>query len=137
MTKIILAIATALCLTQAVQASDSILITPVSNQEQKSVSTQDYGSHWFGRVMTNTRSVARFTITNTGAEPLIFISSNMWGMFFDAYHNCRGTLLPGQRCQLEIAYWPSFEGHHNGDFDMQFQQDSVHIRVWGEAVRRF
>lgn len=135
MTKIILAIAAALCLTQTAQASSSILVTPLTKTD--SVQAADYGSHWFGRVMVQTRSIARFTITNTGDQPLNYVSANIWGMFFDAYHNCNVVLMPGQRCRFDIVYWPSFEGHHSGDFVLRFQEDSVQIRVWGEAVRRF
>lgn len=135
MTKIIFGFLAALCLNQAVHASSSILVTPET--EQESVTTQDYGSHWFGRVAIHARAIARFTITNTGDEPLDFVSANIWGMFFDAYHNCNRTLLPKEKCRFDITYWPSFEGHHTGDFVMDFKQDSVQIHVWGEAFKQF
>lgn len=135
MTKIIFALLATLCLNVTAQAAANIQITPVTSEE--SVTTQDYGSHYFGRVMTHTRAIARFTITNTGDEPLDFVNANIWGMFFDAYHNCMGTLLPQHRCRFDITYWPSFEGHHTGDFVMNFKQDAVQIHVWGQAYKQF
>ena len=136
MTKIILSLLAAFCVNATAQAAVSIEVTPVVTNE--SVQPMDYGSHWFGRVFVNSRSVVRYTVTNTGTENLDYVSANMFGSFdFRAYHNCMGTLLPQQRCQFEIAYWPSFEGHDSGDFMLNFKQDSIRIHVWGEAVRRF
>ncbi|MCM2351986.1 MAG: hypothetical protein NDI63_00090 [Pseudobdellovibrio sp.] len=132
MTKIILSLLTVLCVNVTANAAVSIHITP------EQVQPMDYGSHWFGRVFVNSRTSVRYTVTNTGDENLDYVSANMWGSFdFNAYHNCSGTLLPQQRCQFEIAYWPAFEGSDTGDFVLQFKQDSVQIHVWGEAVRRF
>ncbi|MES2802030.1 MAG: hypothetical protein V4654_06020 [Bdellovibrionota bacterium] len=135
MTKIIFAFVAALCLNQAAHATSSVLVTSIT--EQESVTTADTGSHWFGRVMVQSRNLARFTITNTGDEALDFVDASIWGMFFDAYHNCNRTLLPKEKCRFDIVYWPSFEGHHSGEFLMNFKQDSVRIHVWGDAVRRF
>ena len=135
MTKIILSLLTALCVNVTAHAAVSIQVTPEINEE--SVRPADYGSYWFGRVFVNSRSTVRYTVTNTGDEPLDYVSANIWGMYFDAYHNCSKGLLPQQRCQFEIAYWPSFEGHHTGDFMLNFKQDSVQIHVWGEATKRF
>ena len=138
MTKIILAFVAALSLTQAVHATAQIEVTPVIDQNQESVSTQDYTSHWFGRVFVNSHNSVRWTITNTGDENLDYASANMFGSFdYRARHNCTGTLLPGQRCQIEITYWPAFEGYDSGDFMLHFKQDSIQIHVWGEAVKRF
>lgn len=136
MTKIILSLLAVLCVNVTANAAASIQVTPEVNQEQ--VNPMDYGSHWFGRVFVNSRNVVRYTVTNTGDENLDYVSANMWGSFdFNAYHNCSGTLLPQQRCQFEIAYWPAFEGSDSGDFVLQFKQDSVQIHVWGEAVKHF
>lgn len=133
MTKIICSLLATLCLSTTAVASANIQVS--LEQSPSAVQTADYGSHWFGRVMVNTRAVARYTLTNTGNEPLDYVSANIWGMFFDAYHNCGGTLQPGQKCRFDITYWPSFEGNHSGDFIMNFKQDTVQIRVWGEAYR--
>ncbi|AZZ36177.1 hypothetical protein CIK05_05000 [Bdellovibrio sp. qaytius] len=139
MTKIILAFVAALSLTQAVHAAAQIQATPETTiQNQESVSTQDYTSHWFGRVFVNSYNPVRWTITNTGDENLDYASSNLFGSFdFRARHNCTGTLLPGQHCQIEIVYWPAFEGADSGDFLLNFKQDTVQIHVWGEAVKHF
>lgn len=136
MKQMIFAFLAALCVNVTANATANIQVTPMT-ETQESVQPMDYGSHWFGRVFVNSRNTVRYTVTNTGDEPLEYVSANIWGMFFDAYHNCAGTLLPQQRCQFEIAYWPSFEGHHTGDFMLNFKQDSVQIHVWGEAVKRF
>ena len=136
MTKIILSVLATLCVNVTANAATSIQVTPEATQE--SIQPMDYGSHWFGRVFVNSRHAVRYTVTNTGNEPLDYVSAHMFGSFdFNAYHNCAGTLLPQQRCQFEIVYWPAFEGHDSGDFVLQFKQDSVQIRVWGEAVKRF
>jgi len=137
MTKIILAFVAALCLTQAVHAAAQIEVTQ-DTQNQESVSTQDYTSHWFGRVFVNSHNAVRWTITNTGDENLDYVSSNIFGSFdFRGRHSCMGSLLPGQRCQIEIIYWPAFEGHDSGDFMLNFKQDQIQIHLWGEAVKRF
>lgn len=135
MTKIILSLLAVLCVNVLANAAASLQVTPVTSQEQ--VQPMDYGSHWFGRVMTHTRNVARYTVTNRGDEQLDYVGANIWGMFFDAYHNCNRVLLPKEQCRFDIVYWPSFEGHHTGDFILDFKQDSVRIQVWGEAVKRF
>lgn len=139
MTKIILSLLAVLCVNVAAYAGSSIQVTPMTPAETQSgqVNPMDYSSYWFGRVMTNTRSVVRFTVTNTGDTPLDYAGAYMMGMYFDAYHNCYGTLLPRQQCSFEIAYWPSFEGYHTGDFNLDFRQDSVRTHVWGEAYRPF
>lgn len=136
MTKIILAFVAALSLTQAVNAAAQIEVTPTINQE--SVSTQDYTSHWFGRVFVNSYNTVRWTISNTGDENLDYVSFNAFGSFdFRGRTSCTGTLAPGQRCQIEIVYWPAFEGSDSADFVLNFQQDRVQIHTWGEAVKRF
>lgn len=134
MTKIIVSLFAVLCVNVAAQATTSIQVTP-SVAPQGQVQTSDYGSHYFGRVPVNSRQVSYFTVTNTGTEPLEYMSAYMFGMYFDAYHNCYGTLQPRQQCSFQIAYWPSFEGYHSGDFNLDFRQDSVRIHVWGEAYR--
>lgn len=134
MTKFILAIAATLCLTQAVHAAAQIEVTP----EVESVSAQDYTSHWFGRVFVNSYNPVRWTISNTGDENLDYVSFNAFGSFdFRGRTSCTGTLAPGQRCQIEIVYWPAFEGSDSGDFMLNFKQDSVQIHVWGEAIKHF
>ena len=134
MTKFFLALVATLSLTQAVHAAAQIEVTP----ELESVSAQDYTSHWFGRVFVNSHNAVRWTITNTGDENLDYVSANIYGSFdFRGRHSCTGTLLPGQRCQIEVVYWPAFEGHDSGDFVLNFKQDAVQIHLWAEAIRRF
>ena len=138
MTKIILAFVAALSLTHAAHAAAQIEVTSTIDQNQESVTTQDYTSHWFGRVLVNSYNSVRWTITNTGDENLDYARANMFGSFnYRASHSCTGTLLPGQSCQVEVTYWPPFEGYDSGDFMLDFKQDSVQIHVWGEAVKRF
>lgn len=137
MPKIILTLFAALCVNAAAHAGPNLQITPV-NFTQKSlvqVNERGYDSYWFGRVPVNSRNVARYTVTNTGDAPLEYLSSYMSGLDFRAYHNCDRTLLPQQRCSVEIVYWPAFEGYHSGDFYLDFKQDSLQIHVWGEAYR--
>lgn len=135
MIKIIFSLLATLCVHMTVYADAKLQIT--SDNSVSQVQPLDYGSYWFGRVQVNSRNSVRYTVTNTGDEPLDFMSANIWGMYFDAYHNCNRTLQPTEQCQFEIIYWPHFEGHHTGDFDLQFKQDSVQIHVWGEAAKPF
>ncbi len=136
MTKFFLSLVAALSLTQAVHAAAKIEVTPSINQE--TVSAQDYTSHWFGRVMVNSYNPVRWTISNTGDENLDYVSFNAFGSFdYRGRTSCTGTIPPGGRCQIEIVYWPAFEGADSADFILNFQQDRVQIHVWGEAVRRF
>lgn len=136
MKKMIFAFLTALCVNVTVNAATSVQVIPTT-ETQESVQPMDTGSYWFGRVYVNSRNVVRYTVTNTGDEPLDYASSNIWGMFLEAYHNCNRTLRPKEQCQFEIVYWPAFEGHHNGEFALNFKQDSIQIHVWGEAAKRF
>lgn len=134
MTKIILSMFAAFCVTMTAQATKSLQVTPTGTSSEQ-VQALDYGSYYFGRVAVNTRSVVNYTVTNTGTEPLDYTGAYMFGMYFDAYHNCYGTLQPRQQCSFQIAYWPAFEGYHTGDFNLDFRQDSVRIHVWGDAYR--
>lgn len=116
-------------------AEGRLAVTTENNSQE--VSTLDYQSYYFGRVLVNSSTTARFTVENVGDEPLEFVSADIWGMFFDARHNCRGGLQPGEKCQFEIRYWPAFDGYHDGEFQLQFVGDEVVVRAWGQAVDRW
>ncbi len=97
---------------------------------------EDYLSLNFGLVNVGIRYVEHFRIRNTGAVPLQFRDTYIYGMDFSASHSCRDGLLPNQICYFDIAYWPMFEGMNSGRFVLNFVSDQVVVDLWGEA-RRF
>ena len=95
--------------------------------------TEDYISHNFGTVPVHTRSLVRYNLRNTGSTPLTFRSSYVYGPDFSAVHSCRNGLLPGERCQFEVSYWPVFAGMSSGRFVLEFNEDDVVLDLWGNA----
>ncbi len=100
-----------------------------------------YLSYNFGQVGVNTINTTTYTITNTGTSFLQFSGANIWGMNYDANHSCSQGLLPNQRCQFQIRYWPFNLGFHSGQFEIRFNtpnpaQEIINVQLWGEAVQR-
>jgi hypothetical protein len=100
-----------------------------------------YLSYNFGQVGVNTINTTTYTITNTGTSFLQFAGGNIWGMNYDANHSCSQGLMPNQRCQFQIRYWPLNLGMHSGQFEIRFNtptpnQEIINVQLWGEAVQR-
>lgn len=137
MKKFVFGLVISLCVQSAVASTNLSVALNTADNSPSAINSLDYGSYYFGRVLVNSRSVASFTVTNTGDEPLEFDRAVVWGMFFSAYHNCNRILQPKERCRFDIDYWPAFAGYHSGEFQLDFKQDSVNVRVWGDAVDRY
>jgi len=97
--------------------------------------TQESLYHNFGRIWTNSRSSVRYTVTNTGDQPLTFQRATISGSAFDASHNCAKGLLPKQKCSFTINFWPAFEGLYSGRFALNFVEDQIIVNLWGEAYK--
>jgi len=99
-------------------------------------SSLDWQSYYFGRVQVNSMNSVRFRVVNTGETALHFSSSYISGIGYSAYHSCENGLEPKAKCEVEIRYWPPFEGFHRGRFELYFEGDSgVVIDLSGEAYR--
>lgn len=95
----------------------------------------------FGRIPLNSVSRITYTITNTGTAFLQYASADIWGPDFDAHHNCRLGLAPGQRCLVQLKFWPLSVGYHSGLFEINFNgpmpaPETVRIDLMGEAIYR-
>lgn len=101
--------------------------------EISAFSPKEFLSYNFGTVPVHSRSVVRYNLRNTGATPLTFRSSYVFGADFSAVHSCRNGLLPGERCQFEVAYWPVFAGMASGRFTLEFNEDDIVLDLWGNA----
>ncbi len=100
-----------------------------------------YLSYNFGQVGVNTINTTTYTITNTGTSFLQFAGASIWGANFDASHGCSQGLMPNQRCQFQIRYWPLNLGMHSAQFEIRFNtptpnQEIINVQLWGEAVQR-
>jgi len=89
----------------------------------------------FGIVWLNTRQAVRYTVTNTGDQPLVFKQARISGSAFDAYHNCSKGLQPQEKCSFTVTFWPAFEGLYSGTFVLSFTEDRVIVDLWGEGRR--
>jgi hypothetical protein len=102
------------------------------------VKAQQFLSYNFGRVWVNSMNRVLYQIRNTGNMPIQREGFSISGMGFEAYTNCPIVLNPGMKCDLEIRYWPPFEGSHFGRMQMLFtDKNDIIIDLWGEAVRNF
>lgn len=100
------------------------------------VSTRQHLSYNFGRVWVNTMNRVVYTIRNTGSVAIVREGFNISGPGFDAYTNCPVSMAPGYVCDLEIRYWPAFEGVHFGRMNMLFtDKNDIIIDLYGEAHR--
>jgi hypothetical protein len=106
----------------------------VSNQNLSAQGEQVL-SYNFGTVWANSRSFARFTVTNTGTTPLTFADAVIYGGDFRATHSCRPGLLPNEKCFFEVEYWPMFEGMSSGRFILSFVEDRIVVDLWGQSRR--
>ena len=98
-------------------------------------SAQSRQSYNFGVVWLNTRQYVKYTVTNTGDEPLTFKQARISGSAFDAYHNCGKGLQPKEKCNFTITFWPAFSGLYSGTFVLSFVQDQIIVDLWGEGRR--
>lgn len=109
--------------------------------EQISVSISDSVtaqrlSYNFGRVWLNSMNTVRYTIRNTGTTLLVREGFTISGHGYEAYTNCPTPMGPGVVCDLEIRYWPAFEGFHFGRMNMLFSdRNDILIDLYGEAYR--
>lgn len=109
--------------------------------ENISVAVSDVGaqqrlSYNFGRVWTNTMHRVVYNIRNTGTTMLVREGFSISGHGYDAYTNCPNPMAPGVVCDLEIRFWPAFEGHHFGRMMMLFtDKNDIIIDLFGEAYR--
>ena len=109
--------------------------------EQISVNTSDvqaqqYLSYNFGRVWVNTLSRVVYQIRNTGPAVIEREGFSISGHGFDAYTDCPRQMAPGLVCNLEIRYWPAFEGSHFGRLQMLFtDKNDIIIDLFGIAYR--
>lgn len=121
------------------QASENILITPMSQVSQAELtplampSTMGRTSYDFGYTWVNSLSTATFKITNTGDTPLTYRQAVIYGVHFGARHNCSAGLLPNQSCNVRVEFWPHQEGYFSGQFQLRFKEDRVIIDLWGNA----
>ena len=77
-----------------------------------------------------------FQIRNTGTLPIEREGFSISGIGYDAYTNCPKVMPPGMMCELDIRYWPPFEGSHFGRLQMLFtDKNDVIIDLWGQAYR--
>lgn len=120
-------------------SSVSVASTLASIASSESVQFAPWGrtSYYFGRVLVNSYNSVRYDVTNTGDQPLSFVDAVIYGIYFDARHNCNRTLEPGQKCRFDITYWPSFQGYHSGEFILRFDKDFISVNLLGDAVNRY
>ena len=105
----------------------------ISNTELKA---QQFLSYSFGRVWVNSMNRVLFQIRNTGSIPIQREGFSISGIGYEAYTNCPTVILPGMLCDLEIRYWPPFEGSHFGRMQMLFtDRNDIIIDLFGEAYR--
>ena len=87
-------------------------------------------------VPVNTRSYAEYRVTNTGNVPLQMQRASVMGTSFGARTNC-SVLYPRETCRFTIEFTPYFEGYHNGQFRMMFNQGyEIIVALSGQARRR-
>lgn len=118
-------------------------LTPILAQAQNieisvgqgQLQTQDSKYYNFGRIWINTRSVVRFTVTNTGDQPLTFKRATISGSAFNARHSCAKGLAPKEKCSFSIEFWPAFEGIYSGQFILNFVEDQIVVNLWGEGSK--
>ena len=123
------------CLFSLSTYAQSLEVREINVGSEVEVSTQRL-SYNFGRVWVNSMNIVRYWITNQGAAPLAREGFFVRGMFFEAYTDCPRVLAPAQRCNLEIRYWPAFEGFHSGRVEMQFiDKNDIIVDVYGNAAR--
>lgn len=104
--------------------------------EVSEVKAQQFLSYNFGRVWVNSMNRTLFQIRNPGPVPVVREGFSISGPNFEAYTNCPIELPPGGACDLEIRYWPMFEGHHWGRMQMLFtDRNDIIIDLFGEAFR--
>jgi hypothetical protein len=98
--------------------------------------TQQFLSVNFGRVWVNTMNRALLQIRNPGPVPVVREGFSISGPGYEAYTNCPIELPPGGVCDLEIRYWPMFEGAHFGRMQMLFtDRNDIIVDLYGEAYR--
>lgn len=117
------------------QAQVSLSVTPADSQEIVQPFESSFLYYDFGRQFVGSVRYARYDVTNTGTEPLKFVSAIISGSFdFRGYHNCTNGLLPNQKCVFEIRYQPMFEGFDTGRFSISFSGDNtIVVELRGEG----
>ncbi len=91
----------------------------------------------FGRVWNNSMNRINFQIRNVGNIPVEREGFSSSGHGYSAYTTCPRVMNPGLLCNLEIRYWPAFEGQHFGRVQMLFtDRNDIIFDLFGEAVRQ-
>lgn len=101
--------------------------------EEKGV--QQQYNYNFGVIPVNAVARHNIRINNTGSVPLYFQQASLYGQGFRAQHGCYGVLYPRQACMLTIEFAPFWEGHHNGQFAIYFDQAQIYFNLNGFARR--
>ncbi len=100
------------------------------------VNAQQFLRYNFGRVFVNSMNRVIYQIRNTGNVIIEREGFSISGPGFDAYTTCPKMMLPGSVCDLDIRYWPAFEGRHYGRMQMLFtDRNDIIIDLVGEAFR--
>ncbi len=89
----------------------------------------------FGVIPVNARARHNVRINNTGNRPLYFRDAAMYGQGFGAGHNCWGVLNPRQACLVTLDFIPYWEGYHNAQFAIYFDQAQIFFNMSGFARR--
>ena len=90
----------------------------------------------FGRVWINSMNRVNFQIRNVGQIPIEREGFSASGHGYSAYTSCPRVMGPGLQCNLEIRFWPAFEGNHFGRVQMLFtDRNDIIFDLFGEAVR--
>ncbi len=90
----------------------------------------------FGRVWLNSMNRVNFSIRNVGQIPIEREGFSSSGHGYSAYTSCPRVIAPGLQCNLEIRFWPAFEGSHFGRVQMLFtDRNDIIFDLFGEAFR--
>ncbi len=90
----------------------------------------------FGRVWINSMNRVNFQIRNVGNIAIEREAFSSSGHGYSAYTTCPRVMAPGSLCNLEIRFWPTFQGHHFGRVLMLFtDKNDLIFDLFGEAVR--
>lgn len=101
-----------------------------------SIEANQFLSYNFGRVWLNSMNRVLFRITNKGVVEIEREGFSIGGHGYSAYTNCPRKMSAGFICDLEIRFWPAFEGSHFGRLYMLFtDKNDIIIDLSGHAYR--